>query len=68
MPPPGWRAGGDLLEHQQLSAVELADDRHVRRDPRGGFVERREMVQVQHVGLARAGTPELARPRPTWRS
>ena len=64
MPPPGWRAGGDLLEHQQLSPMELADDWHVRRDARGGFVEWREMVQVQHVGLARAGTRELARPRP----
>ena len=64
MPPLGWRAGGDLLKHQQLSAMELANDRHAWRDVRGGFVERREMVQVQHVGLARAGTPELARPGP----
>ena len=44
--------------------MELTDDRHVRRDARGGFVERREMVQVQHVGLPRTGTLELARPGP----
>jgi hypothetical protein len=43
--------------------VELADDRDVRRNARRGFVERREMVQVQHIRLPRATTLELARPR-----
>ena len=46
------RVGLDRLEHQQLGAVQVADDRHVGRDPRGGLVQRRQVVQVQHVGLA----------------
>ena len=52
----------DRLEHQQLGAVQVADDRHVRRDPRGRLVDRREVVEVQDVGLARARVRE--RPRP----
>ena len=39
-----------------------ADDRHVGRDPRGRLVQRREVVQVQHVGVGRAGGVERARP------
>jgi hypothetical protein len=53
---------GDLLEHQQLGAVEMPDDRHAGRNPGRGFVDGREVMQVQDVGLAGARTLELARP------
>ena len=43
----------DLLEHQQLGAVQVADDRDVGRDARGRLVQRREVVQVQDVALRR---------------
>ena len=46
---------GDALEHQQLGPVEVADDRHPGRHARRGLVDRREVVQVQDVGLGRAG-------------
>jgi hypothetical protein len=51
---PALRLLEDLLEHQELGAVQVADDRDVRRDPRRGLVQRRQMVEVQHVDLARA--------------
>jgi hypothetical protein len=41
----------------------MGDDRHVRRDPRGGLVQRREVVQVQDVEAARADALERRRPR-----
>ena len=44
------RAVGDRLEHEQLRAVQVADDRDARRGGRGRGVERREVVQVQDVG------------------
>ena len=39
-----------------------ADHGHVGRDARGGLVQRREVVQVQDVGVGGAGVRE--RPRP----
>ena len=53
----------DRLEHQQLGAVQVADDRDVGRDPRGRLVQGREVVEVQDVGLGRARVRERARPR-----
>ena len=44
--------------------MQVADDGDVGRDPRGGLVERREVVEVQHVGLARRRpSTSAARPR-----
>ena len=57
------RAVGDLLEHQQLGAVQVRDDRDAGRDARGGLVQRREVVEVQDVALGRAGGRERVRPR-----
>ena len=51
-----------MLEHQQLGAVEMADDRHAGRDARGGLVDRVEVVQVQDVGLGRTGALERRGP------
>ena len=53
----------DRLEHQQLGAVQVADDRHVRRDALRRRVDRRQVVQVQDVDLVGARARERARPR-----
>ena len=58
----GW-SRRDLLEHQQLGAVQVADDRDVRRDARRRLVDRGEVVQVQRVGIGGAGGGQRARPR-----
>ena len=50
----------DLLEHEQLGAVQVADDRHVGRDAGGRLVQRREVVQVQDVGPGGAASLEGA--------
>ena len=60
--PARGRPGLDLLEHQQLGAVDVADDRHVGRDARRGLVDRRQVMEVQDVGLARARLVEPLRP------
>ena len=52
----------DLLEHQQLGAVQVADDRDVRRDARRRLVDRGEVVQVQRVGIRCAYRGQSARP------
>ena len=57
----GW-SRRDLLEHQQLGAVQVADDRDVRRDARRRLVDRGEVVQVQRVGIGGAGGDQHARP------
>ena len=57
--PAGRRAGLDLLEHQELGAVDVAHHRHVGGHARRGLVDRRQVVQVQDVGLAR---PRLLQP------
>ena len=59
---PAQRVGLDRLQHQQLGAVQVADDRHVGRRALGGLVQRREVMQVQHVGVR--GARGLQRPRP----
>ena len=59
---PAVRVVLDRLEHQQLGAVQVADDRDAGRDARGGLVERRQVVQVQDVGVRRAGGLQRARP------
>jgi hypothetical protein len=45
----------DLLEHQQLRAVEMPDDGHAGRDALGRLVERREVMEVQDVRVGGAG-------------
>ncbi len=63
--PPGLEVGpaaGRLLEHEELRAVEVADDRHVGRDPLRRGVERREVVEVEDVVIGRAGFLEDVRP------
>jgi hypothetical protein len=57
------RAGLDRLEHEQLGAVQLPHDRHPGRDARRGLVQRREVVQVQDVGVRRAGAVQRSGPR-----
>lgn len=52
--PAGGGPLGDLLEHEQLGAVEVAEDGHPGSDPRRRLVERGEVVEVQDVRLARA--------------
>ena len=59
---PAVRLALDRLEHQQLGAVQVADDRHPGGDPCGRLVERRQVVQVQHVGVARRRRLQRARP------
>ena len=56
------RAVGDPLEHEQLGAVEVHDDRHVGRDARRGLVHRREVVEVEHVVLAAPAASSARRP------
>src|SRR5439155_20054908 len=56
------RPRGDPLQHQQLGSVQLSDHREPGREPRGGLVDRRQMVDVQEVGAADAGTLEPAGP------
>ena len=63
MGPVRRRARGDLLEHQQLRAVEVADHRHPGRDAGRRLVQRREVVQVQHVGPGGAGLGQGTAPR-----
>jgi hypothetical protein len=60
--PAGRRTGSDRLEHEQLGAVDVADDRHVGGDPPRSFVHRRQVVEVQHV--SRAGVRGRQHPRP----
>jgi hypothetical protein len=57
------RALGDRLEHQQLGAVQVRDDRDARRHARGRLVDRRQVVQVQDVGVRRARVGQRLRPR-----
>ena len=59
---PAPRIGLDRLEHQQLGPVQVADHRHARSDARGRLVDRRQVVQVQHVG--RRGAHRLQRTAP----
>ena len=56
------RALLDLLEHQQLGAVQVADARDVGKAPLRGLVDGREVVEVQNVGVAGAGELELLLP------
>ena len=60
---PALRLGLDGLEHQQLGAVEVADDGHVGRDAGRGLVEGGEVMEMQHVGVTRPGGLQRARPR-----
>ena len=53
---------GDALEHQQLRAVDVAEDRDAGGDAPGGLVERGQVVQIEHVGLGASCGGELARP------
>ena len=62
MGPARGRSARDLLEHQQLGAVQVADDRDVRRDARRRLVDRGEVVQVQRVGIGGAGGGQSTRP------
>ena len=59
---PGGGPAAICLEHQQLGAVQVADDRDVRRDARRRLVDRGEVVQVQRVGVGGAGGGQSARP------
>ena len=60
--PAGRRAVGDALEHEQLGAVQVADDRDVGRHARGRLVDRGQVVQVQDVGVGGARLLQRARP------
>ncbi len=42
--------------------MQVADDRHAGRDARGRLVQRRQVVEVKHVGLRRAGALQRLRP------
>ena len=59
---PVRHAGIDRLEHQQLGAVQLSDDRHAGSHASGRLVDRRQMMEVQNVGFGGTGRRELARP------
>jgi hypothetical protein len=59
---PAPRVGRDRLEHQQLGAVQVPDHRNLRRHARRRLVDRRQVVQVQHVCVRRARG--LQRPAP----
>ena len=60
-PPAG--IGLDRLQHQQLGAVEMPDHRHAGSDARGRLVDRCQVVQVQDVGVRRAGRLQRVAPR-----
>ena len=49
----GHVPGHDLLEHQQLGAVQVRDDRRAGEVARCGVVQRGEVVQMQHRGRMR---------------
>ena len=53
----------DLAQHQQLGAVQVADPRHVGEGALGGLVDRRQVMEVQDVGVRRARLGELRAPR-----
>ena len=57
MAPVRGRAGGDLLEHQKLGAVQVPDHRNSRCHPPRCLVQRRQVMQVKDVGVrcARVG-------------
>ena len=59
---PAAAVGGDRLQHQQLGPVKVPDHRHARRHTDRGLVDRRQVVQVQHVRASRAD--RLQRPAP----
>ena len=65
---PALRVGLDRLEHQQLGAVQVADDRDAGRDARRRLVERRQVVQVQDVGVAASTDCSARHHAATWRS
>ena len=60
--PAGRRAVRDALEHEQLGAVQMADDRDAGRHARGRLVDRGQVVQVQDVGVGGARVLQCARP------
>jgi hypothetical protein len=55
-------AADDLLEHQQLGAVQVAEHRHPGSDACRGLVQRREVMQVQEVRTGRVDPLQRARP------
>jgi hypothetical protein len=55
-------AGLDVLEHQQLGPVQVGDDRDARGDALGRLVERRQVVEVEHVGAGGVRRREVSRP------
>ncbi len=59
---PAARIGGDRLEHQQLGPVQVTDHRHARRHSMSRLVDRRQVVQVQHVRARRADRLQRAAP------
>ena len=62
MGPARRRPVGDALEHEQLGAVQVADDRDVGRHARGRLVDRGQVVEVQDVGVGGARLLQRARP------
>ena len=57
------RPSAIALEHQQLGAVQVADDRDVGRHAGGRLVDRRQVVEVQDVGVGGARRLQRARTR-----
>jgi hypothetical protein len=57
VPPLARRPGRERTQEGELGAVQLPDDRHAGEGAQGGLVGRRQVVQVEQVGLggARAG-------------
>src|SRR5215211_4076675 len=49
-------------QERELSAVQLADDRHPRKGAQRRLVDRRQMVQVEKIGLRGAGAGQRVRP------
>ena len=56
------RSLGDPLEHQELGAVDVADHRDVGELAGGRLVHRRQVVEVEDVGVGGSRLVELARP------
>ena len=52
-----------LFEHPEFGPVKVTDHRHVRCHALGGGVHRRQVVQVQDIGVGRARIGERALPR-----